>query len=137
MGTPRYSGKELTKFLRQLAMEAEDLSSDGSTITKAEKLAQILWKKALGFKETIHSPEGVREVVNSPEAWAIQMIYERLEGKVANAVVEEGGKATAATRVSELARDRINSVLGSGATVTIPKPPPLKIPRKEKRDGDS
>lgn len=135
MASPRYSGKELTKFLRQLAMEAEGFSPSGDVMTKAEKLAQILWKKALGSKEMVSTEAGMREVTNAPEAWAIQMIYERLEGKVGPTAVEEGGKVTAAEKVSELARDRINSVL-SGATVTATmKPPPLK--RKGKTDGNA
>lgn len=132
MGLPRYSGKELTKFLRQLAMEADDLSPDGATITKAEKLAQILWKKALGFKEMVVADGGAREIVHAPEAWAIQLVYDRLEGKVGPTAVEEGGKLSAAERVSELARTRLNSFVGGSAVVSAAKPTPPKLNRKDK-----
>lgn len=135
MALPKYTGKELTKHLRLLAMEAESVSDEGETITKAEALARLLWKKALGFAEMVMKEGSPKEVKNPPEAWAIQLIYERLEGKVANTAPEEAGKITAAEKVSELARSRINNVL-VGAAIPAVKPLPPKLPRKEKH-GDS
>lgn len=126
MSLPRFTGKELTKHLRTLAMEAETLSDDGTLITKAEALARALWKKALGFTETVVRDKGPEEVIHTPEAWAIQLIYERLEGKVANAAVDDGGKISAAERVSELSRNRINAY--AGATAPVKAPP--KLPKK-------
>lgn len=136
MAALRYTGRELTKFLRNLAMDVEDIQPDGEPITKAESLARTLWKKALGWKEMkMEAGRGMVETVHPPESWAIQMIYERLEGKVPQAATDEGTKLTAAERVGELARNRINSLVGSPAAPR--KLPPPKLPRKEPANGKS
>jgi len=131
MGVPRYTGKELTKYLRTLAMEAESIADDGTPITRAEALARALWTKALGGKK--RNRDGTESEL-LPEAWAIQLIYERLEGKVANAATDESGKITTAEKVSELSRNRINS-LSTVATGTKKSLPP-KIPKKEQDSGN-
>lgn len=134
MALPRYTGKELTKFLRQLAMEAESSADDGTPQTKAEMLSRLLWKKALGYTAMELRGEAANrvmaEVYHPPESWAIQMIYERLEGKVANAAADEAGKLSAADRVSELARNRINALAGGGLPSEVRKPAPPKLPKK-------
>lgn len=133
MALPRYTGKELTKFLRQLAMEAESSADDGTVQTKAEMLSRLLWKKALGYTAMELRGEAANrvmaEVYHPPESWAIQMIYERLEGKVANAATDDAGKLTAAERVSELSRNRINALAGGGLPGAT-KPTPPKLPKK-------
>lgn len=130
MALPKYSGKELTKHLRTLAMEAEGINPSGDTETKAEALARLLWKKALGYSEVRQTEGGPREVSCPPEAWAIQLVYERLEGKVAQSSPEEAGKITAAERVTDLARSRINGLTSTVATIAA-KPLPPKLPKKE------
>lgn len=130
MSQAKYTGKELTKFLRSLAMELESIKDDGEVITKAEALARVLWKRALGGEDIV-TRAGVKvSEYKPPEAWAIQLIYERLEGKVANASVEETTRLTAAERVSDLARERINKM--SGVPVTVGKATPPKIGKKDK-----
>jgi hypothetical protein len=132
MALPRYSSKELTKHLRALAMEAESLADSGETITKAEALSRLLWKKALGYTAMEMRGEAdkrvMTEVYHPPESWAIQMIYERLEGKVPQSAVDDAGKTTAAERVSDLARTRINMLAGAPVTPDG-KPAPPKPPR--------
>lgn len=135
---PRITGKELTRHLRLIAAEAADADANGDVVTNAEALARLLWKKALGFKaiEQRRQNDGQMaavEVIHSPESWAIQLIYERIEGKAAPTTTDEAGKPTAAEKVSELSRSRINAMAVSGAT-TQSKPPPLK--RREKPDAD-
>lgn len=130
MALPRYSGKELTKHLRLLAMEAEGLAPSGEPETKAETLARLLWKKALGYSEVRLTESGSKEITCPPESWAIQLIYERLEGKVANSAPEEAGKISAAERVSDLARSRINGLVTSVVSIAA-KPLPPKLPKKD------
>lgn len=126
---PRFTGKELTKFLRQIAAEAQTLSDEGDTVTKAEALAKLLWMKALGYVEDRRGDDGkVKQIIHTPESWAIQLIYERLEGKVAPSAGEEGGKISAAEKVSDLNRNRINAMAGAGATK---KTLPPKLPKKK------
>lgn len=130
MALPKYSGKELTKHLRSLAMEAEGLSPSGDMETKAATLARLIWKKALGYSEVRQTESGPKEMSCPPEAWAIQLVWDRLEGKVASSEPESAGKLTAAERVTDLARSRINGLVSS--VVTVPaKPLPPKLPKKD------
>ena len=77
-------------------------------MTKGEALADLLWKYALGF--STEDPKTGKTVVEKPKAWAIQLIYDRLEGKVP--IQTEVGivKPTASERISDLSRDRINNM---------------------------
>jgi hypothetical protein len=131
MPIPRYSGKELTRHLRELAAEAEGMSESGDVETKARALAALVWKKALGYKANEMRGEAANrimvEVEHPPEAWAIQLIWNRLEGKEPQSSTEEGGKISAAEKVGELARDRVNTL---ATRVVGAKPPPPKLPRK-------
>lgn len=135
MARLRIHGKELTRHLRDLAAEAETLADSGDVVTKAEALARLLWRKALGYKETIRNREGTLvETDHLPESWAIQLIYERIEGKAVPTTTEDAGKVTAAEKVSELSRNRINAL--AGVAVGEPsKPTPPKLPRKERPNG--
>jgi len=132
----RYTGKELSKHLRELAIEAETVTDSGDVITKAEALARLIWKKALGGPALVQTPEGLKEVINLPESWAIQLIYDRLEGKVAQSLPEEVGKRSAAEKVGELARSRLNELVGVTAA-PVKKTLPPKLPRKESNDRNA
>jgi hypothetical protein len=134
MALPRYSNKELTKHLRTLAMEAHDLTESGEVQTRAEALAKLIWLKALGYKKMEYRGEASNrilvEVEHPPESWCIQLIYERLEGKVPQAAVDDAGKTTAAERVSDLARTRINTLAGAPVTPDGKPLPPKPLPPK-------
>ena len=55
------------------------------SMTKDEKLARLIWQRALGFQETIEHPDGmVSHTTHPPEAKAQQFIIERREGKFAD-----------------------------------------------------
>lgn len=112
---PNWKGKEITKALKALALEAESVTDSGDTITRAEALALLLWKRALGYKELKPGREGVmQEVIHDSEAWAMTFVTDRLEGKVANAAPDEASnKPTTAARVSDLAKNRINAILSA------------------------
>jgi len=128
MSAPRYTSRELTKHLRALAIEAHDTTPEGDVITRSQKLAEILWKKALGHTEAVPDRKTgkIEERYNPPEAWAMTMIYERLEGRVANATVEDGGKVSVTDKVSELALERANKL----AAAAVGKPPVKTMPPK-------
>lgn len=128
----RITGKELTRHLRDLAAEAATARDNGDVVSNAQALAELIWKKALGYTDMQKNRDGeLIETYHTPESWAIQLLYERIEGKAGPTTTEEAGKISAADKVGELSRNRINAM----ATSTIgigTKPLPPKIPRKEK-----
>ena len=107
-----WKAREITNHLKRLAVEVETITPDGDPVTRAEALALLLWKKALGHTETKQNEKGELEEVKHPsEAWAITVVMERLEGKVPAVTLEEAAQHSAATKVSELAKSRINGLV--------------------------
>lgn len=138
MGKPKkYNSKQLTEHLRQLAAEAHDWSEDG-IITHGEALAKLLWKRALGWTEKTVDEEGnEKEVYHKPEAWAMQFVYERMEGKTPQSTPDdEGRKRRAKDDVRDLAKSRLNSLAKSaaGSEDGLKKKGP---PKRKKGDDDA
>jgi hypothetical protein len=108
----KYKSRELTEYLKRVAVEAHDWSEESGAISKSEALARILWNKALGSKEVKVNDKGEeREITNKPESWAIQLIYDRLEGKSPMAIPDDEGKLTAADKVREMTKERANALV--------------------------
>ena len=124
-----YNSRQITQHLRELAAEAQDWSEEDGVLTKGECLARLLWRKALGWEERTLDDEGAERIVkHPPEAWAIQLIYDRMEGKVPQAAETEGDRRmTAASKVRELAASQVSSlareITGGG--------PPKHRPKKD------
>lgn len=101
----RPTKRMLTKYLCELAEESETITNDGTPLTKAKLLAELIWKKALGY---IGKNDKGEDKWFRPESWAILLIWERLEGRVAQAVPEEKTGLTVGKKVSDLVRAKLN-----------------------------
>ena len=113
----KYSARQLTKFLKELAMEAESIDDEGETITKGKALAILLWKKALGYSEIREDEEGVkREVYHKPESWAGQFIYDRMEGRVPQAAADEKDGPSIADKIREISKAKANALASQAQT---------------------
>lgn len=122
MGLPhRYNSRELTTHLRQLAAMAHTTDDGGDPVTKGQVLAELVFKMALGYEE-VDADNPQKKVFVRPSQWAIQLIYERLEGKTPTAIADEKTGIRVADRVSELGKSRINAI--SRAIVGITSGPP-------------
>jgi hypothetical protein len=108
-GGVKMGSRALTSELRKLASQPVDVEPDGTPITREAKLAALIWRQALGWTERVRDVEGnLVEKTYPPVAWAQQYLYERLEGKVAQAVPDEHVGIKAVDRVRDLSRDRLN-----------------------------
>ncbi len=128
MSTGRFNSRALTENLRRMASEVVDLLPDGTQITREERLAELIWKQALGYVEEVRNEEGtLTKVVHKPVAWAQQYLFERMEGKAAIAAPDASVGMRAADKVRALAKDRLNRI---AETVTAPKAsrPPVHKP---------
>ena len=107
----RYHSRELTNHLQELAAEAFEVTEEDECLTRGEALARLLWQKALGHVKKSISDEGKEtEIYFPPEAWAITLIYERMEGKAPQAVPDDGGRVKAIDKVRELAKNLVNAL---------------------------
>lgn len=118
--------KALTDELRRLSTEVFGEDEAGNPITRSQALASLVWKFALGWTEETVDGNGNKKLVEHPPvAWAMQYVWERTEGKAAQAQVEDHARVSAAAKVRELARERINKM-----TTIATGPPKLVKPPK-------
>lgn len=121
----KYNTKQLSNHLRELAAEAETILDDGTCLTKGEVLAELVFKKALGYVEVSLDDEGKEtKTVFPPERWALELIFDRLEGKVPQAITDDDTKMKVADRVSELNKNRLNSLAEKAVAGAKPPGPP-------------
>jgi len=106
----RKANKILSDSLRNLANSAEDSTPDGEILTKADKLAQIVWDHAIGH--TYVNAKGERKRV-LPCTWAIQLIFDRLEGRVIASMDDIADRPKPVDRISKLTVDRCNKLVES------------------------
>ncbi len=103
------AGKILTRYLEIIAEEKTEMiqGADGEDklVTKAEALARIIWRRALGYTEL--DVKSNVDIVHQPEQSKIGLIFDRIEGKAPMAGEDTKNKITAAQRVTELGKDRI------------------------------
>ena len=115
----------LTEFIREIADEQHEDPlitgkgiSDARMVTKAEALSRFIFRAALGYKEEVEVLDktsgqvlGVKEVIHFPDKHYIDIVLDRLEGKVIPVEAEKSSsKASVAERVSEQSRSRINDI---------------------------
>jgi len=124
----KLSTKALTRYLNEMGALVHTVDDEGNPISREQALADLLWKKALGYTEMGRDDDGNRcEVVHKPEAWAMQYIFERREGKAPAAVqTEDADRIRAADKVRELARERLNKLAAAKAG---PSGPPTYKPK--------
>jgi len=108
------AGKILTRYLEVIAEEKTEMiqGADGKDFmaTKAEALARIIWRRALGYTE-LNVKDGV-DIVHQPEQSKIGLIFDRMEGKAPVAGEDTKNKITAADKVSEIGKSRISKAGG-------------------------
>lgn len=110
------AGKLLSSFIRQIAEEETEFIKDPDgndrMVTKAEALARLMWKKALGYVETKIVGGEETKTTYHPDKQMIGMLYDRIEGRAPITVGDSDGKMTTAERVSEQGVKRITSAGG-------------------------
>ena len=98
-----------------------DVVIDGVTyskriLSKADDLARFIWRCALGYTEEIlnkDTGEMVKTVYHAPDKWAINLLFERLEGKTTIVPTEVGGRPSLADRVEAESKKTINKIADS------------------------
>lgn len=116
------AGKLLSRFIREIASEVHDdpviraKGEEAVMVTKAEAIARLMWKAALGYSEDEDIYKngvkvGVRPVIRKPDKTFIGMIWDRMEGRAPTMDAKGGGdKAKLADKVSNLGAKRVNQI---------------------------
>ena len=122
------AGKLLSKFIREIASEVHDdpviraKGEEAVMVTKAEAIARLMWKAALGYEELVDVYKagqkiGVKTEVHKPDKTFIGMIWDRMEGR-ASMMDAKGGsdKAKLADKVSEQGKKRLSQIAKGSLT---------------------
>jgi len=116
------AGKLLSKFIREIANEIHDdpKGEDAVMVSKAEAIARYIWKVALGYEESVDvcdktgKKTGIRPEVHKPDKWAINLIWDRLEGRVGAADLKGShDKAKLVDKVSAQGKKRLDQIAKS------------------------
>ena len=122
------AGKLLSKFIREIASEEYDdpiikaRGEEAVMVTKAEAIARHIWNVALGYVEEVDvytdgKKTGVKLETHRPDKWAINIIWDRMEGRVGQADTKAGSdKASLADKVSEQGQKRLKQIAKSSLT---------------------
>ena len=114
-GKLQKAGMLLSQFVRSIALEETELikNTDGEDrlVSKAEAVAQWLWKEALGYIQEIVHDDGTKEkIIHQPDKWAIDHIWDRMEGRAPLMNPDKKDRRSIADRVSEQGKKRINAL---------------------------
>ena len=107
------TGPILSRYLRALAQEIHTVDKNGDPLSRAAALAELVWKYALGFTKLAEKPDEKDQQI-PPATWAIELLYNRIEGKVMTAPPDDQGHSLT-DKVTELGRARANSLAKAAA----------------------
>ncbi len=113
IGDKAHAGRLLSEFLRKIAQEKTELHKEndldeGSMITKAEYMARLMFKIALGYTETDIKTEKTKVV--KPSAGMMALIFDRMEGRAPAANENLDKKRALPKKVSAENKKRLNSL---------------------------
>ena len=111
-GKQTKAGQLLSHWLRTISEEVTEFVKDPVTgedriASKAEALARLMWRDALGYSKMVKGKSGEVETIVAPVRAAANIIFDRTEGRVPNSTVEGSEKLTAADKVTEQGAKRI------------------------------
>lgn len=139
MAKVTYSGKDLTKYLRELSRQIHEVDEGGDEFSKAYCLARQIWNRALGYTEKRKLDDGtIEETKHAPEWQAVLLLIERLEGKAPQATSEQDERLSALEKVRDASKARAKALLDGVMGQRAPDPRKITgIPKfRPKKDED-
>ena len=108
------AGTLLSTHLRKIAQEKTEFidGPDGDQMgSKAEALARLMWKMALGYEET--TDDG-KITIHFPDRGMVQLIWDRMEGRAAPVNENLIKKRALPKKVSDENKKRMNELATGG-----------------------
>lgn len=118
-GKIQKAGMLLSQFIRSIALEKTELvkvDGEDQMATKAEALARLVWKKALGYIEQRVDKDGLIDVYHPSDKTMIGLLWDRMEGRAPLMNPEKGNKRSIADKVSEQGKKRSNKIAEGSLT---------------------
>jgi hypothetical protein len=121
LGKRSRAGRMISEYLRGIGNEKTETIIDPVTcksviVSKAEYLTRKLWDKALGRRVRENPETGQVEITDGDiDLDCAKWLVDRVEGKVGvNGESADTGKPTAAEKVSEINKRRMNAMAEGG-----------------------
>lgn len=99
----------VSKYLSEMASKEDAFVKDGDDqrmCTRAEALADLIWKHSMGFEETTDTGVIIK---HEPSLSWLKILVERMEGKVQD-VSATRSKKTIADRIKDTTKSKINKI---------------------------
>ena len=123
------AGRMLTRHLTQVGQELTESNGFDDTgsprqITKIEALARLMWKLAFGYSEETRKLDTKTGKVMllkkyiTPDKSMIELIYNRMEGKVASQEDDGQKKSPLSSRIKDQVNRRIKNLANSSEDST-------------------
>ena len=113
IGDKSRAGRLLSEYLRRIAQEETELTEgtaleSGTLITKAEAIARLMFKLALGYKEI--NKAGDKDIIHGPDRGMIALIWDRIEGRATPINDNLAKRRTLPKKVSDENKRRMNEL---------------------------
>jgi len=117
-GKLQKAGMLLSQFVRDIALEEtqfeKNIGGKDKMISKAEALARLIWKRALGYIEEKVEDDGTKtKIIHAPDRIMMAMIFDRMEGRAPLMNPDKKSGRTIADKVSEQGKKRSNKIADS------------------------
>ena len=115
MNAKKQVNRMITDFLKKIASEDTEMvqiKGEDILVTKAEALARLMWRMALGFEETKVTTEGPKTTMHNPDKGMMGTIIDRVEGRAVPTVITGKGGRTVTDKISEQGKSRISEAGG-------------------------
>lgn len=115
-GKLQKAGMLLSQFIRSIALEKTELikiNGEDQMASKAEALARLVWKKALGYTEQIKKNGVLVDHIHVPDRTMIALLWDRMEGRAPLMNPDKKDRRSIADRVSEQGKKRSNKIADS------------------------
>ena len=115
-GKIQKAGMLLSQFIRSIALEKTELvkvDGEDQMASKAEALARLVWKKALGYTEQKVIKGDLTDVNYPPDRTMIALLWDRMEGRAPLMNPDKKDRRSIADRVSEQGKKRSNKIAES------------------------
>jgi len=115
------AGQLLSKWLRQIAEEETEFVKDDNgedrMVTKAEAIARLMWKIALGYTVEERNDDGtITKTHYAPNRAMMNLLLDRIEGRAPVSTEMGKKKQSVADKISEQGAKRIKDAGGVDVT---------------------
>jgi hypothetical protein len=115
-GKLKKAGMLLSQFIRSIALEKTALvtiDGEDQIVSKAEALARLVWKKALGYTEQKVIKGELTDINYPPDRIYVGLLWDRMEGRAPLMNPDKKDRRSIVDRVSEQGKKRSNKIADS------------------------